>query len=193
MHFEASLIEACSQGDRKAQEELYKKCFAPLLSICFRFTTNKDDAVILLNESFYKILKNVSKQDGNSPFFAWAKRITLNHCIDHYKKENTRKKHLYHVENPELEMTALTSSDTDEDEDDLSPEILEKVKEEILNLPATTQEVFQLFVLEGHSHKEIANLLNMKEGTSKWHVNNARTILKKLIKKSVGIISSIAI
>ncbi|MCB0480313.1 MAG: RNA polymerase sigma factor [Flavobacteriales bacterium] len=193
MQFERTTIEACSKGDRKAQERLYKQLFAPLLSICFRFANNKDDAVILLNESFYRILKNLEKQNPDVPLFGWAKRITINHCIDQYKKETTRKKYVENVDFDKLEQSADLSIGDDDEADELTPELLQKVKEEILHLPKTTQEVFQLFVLEGCSHKEIAELMDIKEGTSKWHVNNARTLLKAMVKGSIKIISSIAL
>ena len=63
MNPKPQLIEACKKGDRKAQEELYKQCFSPLISICFRFANNKDDPAILLNEAFFKILQNIEKQN----------------------------------------------------------------------------------------------------------------------------------
>lgn len=193
MEVDVKLIQACSKGDRKAQHELYQLCFAPLLSVCYRFANNKDDAAILLNESFYRILNNIDKHQLNSSFMAWAKRITINYCIDQYKKDNVRKRHLSPVHDPDdLEQQAELVVINDETSD-ASPELLEKVRKEILNLPKTTQEVFQLFILEGYSHQEIAEILDMKEGTSKWHVNNARTILKSVLKRSLKMLSSIAL
>lgn len=193
MQFDRELIKACSDGDRKAQEELYKKCFAPLLSICYRFANNKDDAVILLNEAFYKILTNIEKQNPDIPFFAWAKRITVNYCIDEYKKANNKKKVVAEAEDAdELENKANLTIDEEETER-YPPDLLAKAKEEILNLPATTQEVFQLFALEGYSHREIADIMGIKEGTSKWHVNNARKMLKAVLKRSMKVMSTLVL
>lgn len=192
MAINQDLIKQCSEGKRKAQHELYKLCFAPLISICFRYTPNKDDAAALVNESFFKILSNIDTVQEGTPFLAWARRITINHCIDQYKKDVTRKKYLENVSDPN-EIERKPDLSLVEDDSKYSPEMLEKVKSEILNLSPTTQEVFQMFIYEGYSHAEIAEILNMKEGTSKWHVNNARTILREALKKTMKIMSSIAL
>ncbi len=192
MNPKRQLIEACIKGDRKAQEELYKLCFSPLISICFRFANNKDDAAILLNEAFYKILLNIDKQNPDVPFMAWARRITVNYCINEYRKDKTRKKHVDVVEAEILENQSSKILDI-EKVDENSAKRLKRVREEILTLPSTTQEVFQLFVFEGFSHQEIANSLGMKEGTSKWHVNNARKILKEVFKNTVKVLSSLVL
>lgn len=186
------LIEACIKGDRKAQEELYKFCFSPLISICFRFANSKDDAAALLNEAFFKILQNAEKQNPEVPFMAWARRITVNHCINEYRKDQTRKKHIEVAEDDVLDLHGVAEFELDDD-GNYSAETLEIVRKEILNLPPTTQEVFQLFILEGLSHQEIANSLGMKEGTSKWHVNNARKILKDVLKGTLNKISSLVL
>lgn len=192
MKIDRKLIEACAKEDRKAQHELYKLCFSPLLSICYRFSNNKDDASILLNEAFYKILQNIDKQNPDIPFFAWAKRITVNYCINEYRKNNTRKKYVANAEHDELDQAVVYQIEVDEDQN-YSERDLERVKQEILNLPPTTQEVFQLFILDGYSHQEIGELLDMKEGTSKWHVNNARKKLKAIFKDTLNILSGIAL
>ncbi len=192
MNPKPQLIEACKKGDRKAQEELYKQCFSPLISICFRFANNKDDAAILLNEAFFKILQNIEKQNPNIPFMAWTRRITVNHCINEYRKDKTRKKYIETTDDETLSRHSDLEIDLD-DSGEYSAEVLEIVKKEILNLPATTQEVFQLFILDGLSHKEIADSLGMQEGTSKWHVNNARKKLKEVLKGTLKIISSLVL
>lgn len=192
MNPDRQLIEACKKGDRKAQEELYKQCFSPLISICHRFSNNKDDAAILLNESFFKILQNIDKQNPDIPFMAWARRITVNYCINEYRKDKTRHKYIENTDDYSLEKHSKPTT-TNEENEDYSAEVLELVKQEILNLPSTTQEVFQLFILEGLSHQEIASSMGMKEGTSKWHVNNARKILKEVLKGTLKIISSLVL
>ena len=186
------LIKVCKKGDRKAQEELYKQCFSPLINICYRFANNKDDAAILLNESFFRILQNIEKQNSNIPFMAWARRITVNYCINEYRKDKTRKKYVEVTDDETLSRYSDTEIELD-DSGEYSSEILEIVKKEVYNLPSTTQEVFQLFILDGLSHKEIADSLGMQEGTSKWHVNNARKKLKEVLKGTLKIISSLVL
>ncbi|MBD78622.1 MAG: hypothetical protein CL840_06870 [Crocinitomicaceae bacterium] len=192
MEVDRKLIEACIKGDRKAQHKLYKDCFAQLLSICYRFANNKDDACILLNGAFFKVLNNLHKQNEEIPFMSWAIRITVNHCISEYRKENTRKKHLTPVDPEDLEHHAELRV-LDEGEKEYNPEVLKRVQEEVLNLPPTTQEVFQLYVFQGFTHNEVAQQLDMKEGTSKWHLNNARKILKSVLSSSLKLMSSIVL
>lgn len=193
MDISKELIQACSDGKRKAQNELYKLCFAPLLAICFRYTNNKDDAAALLNEAFLKILDNLDKLKGDTPFIAWARRITINHCIDSYKKDVTRKKYVNAVEDPmDLEREPDLTGQSDENKK-YTPEMLEYVREEVRHLSPTTQEVFQLFIYEGYSHAEIAEITGMKEGTSKWHVNHARSLLKKALKKTYNLLSTVVL
>lgn len=191
MEIKKQLLKACIEEDRKAQEELYKLCFSPLISICFRFSNNKDDASILLNEAFFKILKNLEKQNPDVPFMAWATRITVNHCVNEYRKNNTRAKHVTTVDSRIEEFGE--QDDTSFNEKEISPETMKKVRKEILNLPTTTQEVFQLYVFQHCSHKEVAELLEMKEGTSKWHLNNARKILRSVLSETRKLMSSIAL
>lgn len=193
MNPKRQLIEACIEGDRKAQEELYKACFSPLMTICNRFANSKDDAAVLLNGAFLKIFQNIKKQNPDIPFMAWARRITVNHCINEYRKNKTRSKHIDIAEDNELDYHANSIIPSQNEKGEYPPETLKRVRQEILNLPNTTQEVFQLFVFEGLSHQEIAQNLGMKEGTSKWHVNNARKILKNALKQTLKVLSSIAL
>lgn len=192
MQITDQLIDDCCSGDRKAQEKLYKICFSPLINICHRFSNSKDDAAILLNESFYKIITQLASHDRNVSFLAWAKRITLNHCIDQYRKKNRHQTRV--MEDVDLEVTEGVEDEPFEVPEKDSPshaEFLREVKEEILSLPQPTQEVFQLFVLEGFSHKDIARLLNMKEGTSKWHVSNARKMLRRVFRTTLNKMSTL--
>lgn len=192
MKIREQLIESCIKEDRKAQEELYKLCFAPLISICYRFSNSKDDAAILLNEAFFKILNNLEKQNPEIPFKAWATRITVNHCISEYRKNNTRSNYITTVDEDGIEKFGELDK-PDVDEKDISRETMKKVRSEILNLPPTTQEVFQLFVFQNCTHKDVADLLEIKEGTSKWHLNNASKILRSVLSETRKLMSSIAL
>ena len=86
----SKLIKACIKGERKAQQSLYQACFQPLLSICMRYKNNQEDGVSILNDAFLKILTNIESLDPNIPFEAWAKRITINCCINDYRKNRAK-------------------------------------------------------------------------------------------------------
>ena len=123
---------------------------------------------------------------------AWAIRLTVNNCISEYRKDVTRKKHISPVSFEEnerhIELRLL-----EDKEEEYDPIVLKRVRAEILKLPPTTQEVFQLYVFQDCTHIEIAELLRIKEGTSKWHLFNARNMLREVLGDSVKTLISMAV
>ncbi|MBD78625.1 MAG: hypothetical protein CL840_06885 [Crocinitomicaceae bacterium] len=192
MKVDRKLIGACIKGDRRAQRELYGLCLDQLLGVCFRFANNEDDASILLNEAFFKILENLENQNKEVPFMAWATRITVNHCISEYRKDRTRKRVITAMEPEDLDQSSQLRI-LDDEKFEYDPRLLKKVRKEILNLPPMTQEVFQLYVFQNCSHYEVAELLGIKEGTSKWHLFNARSILREALIDDMKEVTSIAL
>ncbi|MDB9984145.1 sigma-70 family RNA polymerase sigma factor [bacterium] len=184
------LIKACIKGERKAQQSLYQYCFQPLLSICMRYKNNKEDGVAILNDAFLKILTNIESLDPSVPFEAWAKRITINCCINDYRK-NRSKPSIVSYDDEYVREPSIHAFEIEEE--DHVGITLKKLKELLARVPASSQEVFQLYILEGYTHKEIAEILKISEGTSKWHLNNARGKLKEMIIESQNRISRIAL
>jgi len=174
------LLEACAQENRKAQFELYRLCYSLLLSVCFRYEKNKEDAEFLLNKAFYKILKSLDSYQDSVPFEAWIRRITINTCIDEYRKSKRSK--LDFVEEPMQESPTSEMDYNEADKKYNAEELLEMVKK----LPPASQKVFNLYVIDGYNHKEIAEKLNMSEGTSKWHLSSARQKLRDLLGKMMN-------
>lgn len=184
------ILKACMKGERKAQQSLYQACFQPLLNICMRYKTNEEDGVAILNDAFLKILMNIESLDPSIPFEAWAKRITINCCINDYRKNRSRPDVLSYDDEYVREPSIHAFEIEEEDHVGIT---LKKLKELLARVPASSQEVFQLYVLEGYTHKEIAEILKISEGTSKWHLNNARGKLKEMIIESQNRISRIAL
>lgn len=184
------VLKGCIKGERKAQQTLYKTCFQPLLGICMRYKNNEEDGVAILNDAFIKILTNLKTLDPSIPFEAWAKRITINCCINDYRKHRSKPDVLSYDDEYVREPSILPFEIEEEDHVGIT---LKKLKELLKKVPASSQEVFQLYVLEGYSHKEIADILKISEGTSKWHLNNARGKLKEMIIESQNRISRIAL
>lgn len=168
-----TLVKGCTQNNRKAQELLYKKFYGALGGICMRYTKNEQDAIEVLNDGFLKIFKNIHQYDlSKGTLYTWMSRIVTNCCIDFLRKQQ-----------------AVYFSPVEENEEaiQLDNGALQKLDAaELLNLirqlPPATQLVFNLHVIEGYPHKEIAERLGMKEGTSKWHVNEGRKLLQKRIQ-----------
>lgn len=169
-----SIINGCKNHDRKAQEQLYRNFYRAMMTLCLRYTKNEEDALEVLNTGFYKVFKNIGKYDlSKGTPYTWIRKIIINSCIDFINaKESYRQTR---------EVDAATSVD-------LSAGIISKMSAgEILQLvrqlsPAT-QAVFNLYVIEGYNHKEIALLMKISEGTSKWHLSEARKKLQKMINE----------
>ena len=175
MNIEIDLITACIRKERKAQYELYKLVFRYLMSICIRYTHSYEEASEALNTGFLKILNNMEKYKVDIPFKAWIRKIMVNVLIDEYRKEKKHSERIQYVEEYN------ESQDYSEVNNALTKMNVEEIHTLIKKLPPMSQKVFNLFVVDGYTHKEIGDLLNMSEGTSKWHLNLSRTRLKEMI------------
>ena len=165
------LLEGCRKGERKAQKELYQSYYNPLLAVCLRYSTDQSIAKGLLNQAFLKIFQSLSQLKDDKAFWAWAKRLTINVCLDHLRKQPSK---------PNLSIDQITEPVT-------MASILDRYDaEEILKLvqqlPSTSRAVFSLHVIEGYKHSEIAEQLGMSTATSRWHLSFARTELKRMLK-----------
>ncbi|MCF8429242.1 MAG: RNA polymerase sigma factor [Bacteroidia bacterium] len=169
------LISFCIKQDRKAESALYKYCFTKLMPICHKYYKSKDDSVEQLNKSYLKILNNLSKFDKNKSFDAWIKTITVNTIIDEFRLNNKRNA-LFIDKDYEEAALNYHSFNLNEAEAKLTAD---DIQVQIQKLPDSSKMVFNLFTVDGYSHKEIGEMLGINEGTSKWHLNNARKILKK--------------
>lgn len=168
------IIAGCKDNSRKAQEQLYKAYYGAMVSLCLRYTRNEEDAVEVLNNGFLKVFKNINRYEPlKATLYTWIRTIILNSCLDFIKARQHTIKHQALNENLDVH---------------ISPEILSKIKnEELLHLvrrlsPAT-KAVFNLYIMEGFSHKEIGKLLSISEGTSKWHLSEARKNLQQMIQQ----------
>jgi RNA polymerase sigma factor (sigma-70 family) len=170
------LVEGCKKDDRKAQEQLYRNYYKAMMSLCLRYTKNEQDALEVLNTGFFKVFKNIQRYDsGQANLYTWIRTIVINSCLDFIKAKDRL------MYSGELD-TAL--------EVHIEPAVIAKLRsDELLRLirqiPPATQAVFNLYVLEGYSHKEIAAMLNISEGTGKWHLSEARKKLQKLINEQL--------
>jgi RNA polymerase sigma-70 factor (ECF subfamily) len=177
------LLKACIRYDLRAQKYFYKKYYSFLLAVCLRYAPDRETAVNLLNESYLKIfdsLQGYSKSKGQLK--SWMYRIAMNHCIDHCRKESRRRKYEdeWQDSNPEpyIENSALSS---------LSAEELMAL---IQSLSPSYRMVFNLFVMEGMSHEEIADHLKISIGSSKSNLHKARKRLQEMyweMNKTVAI------
>ncbi len=184
MEVSSELLNACKKDNRKAHYELYNVCYGFLMGICRRYATDKDEANALLNDGFLKIVTNLEKYKSNIPFELWIRRIMINTIIDLHRK-NKKMKELIQYEdmnNEEIGIGYITNNA-------LLKLDVEHLHQFILNLPQSSAKVFNLFVIDGYTHLEIAQLLEISQGTSKWHLNNARLRLQEMILKHAQILN----
>lgn len=173
------ILKACIKRERKAQFELFKLCYGFLMAICRRYYSNKEDAEEVLNKGFLKILNNLKKYRAEVPFKLWIRRIMINTIIDEFRKN---KKYYEKMDfnatdgHQEFESSQLNLGEMKLDAEYLL-DLLDK-------LPDMSKKVFSLYAIDGFKHSEIAEKLEISEGTSKWHVSNARSILKEFLTQT---------
>ncbi len=176
MQIDHNLIEGCRKKKRSAQNELYKQVFSFLMNICIRYKNDYETAGASLNYIFLKILNNLDEIDDLKAFPAWIKRIAVNQLIDEYRKDKKDREHLIYVEDHRPYNGYGKSEHLGEQKLDS-----EYLRDLINKLPPLTKSVFNLYVVDGYKHREIAELLDMSENTSKWHLREARIKLKEEI------------
>jgi RNA polymerase sigma factor (sigma-70 family) len=176
---EEEIIAGCRKKDRSIQEHLYKTSYSMFLKVCARYAKNMQDAEQLLNDGFLKIFTQVEFFKNAGSFAGWMKRIMVNTCLDYLRGTSLKEEMAMHVNSIPIEESNIAVSNDAVD----SMEFRELVKI-IQSLPAMTRTVFNLFVFDGYNHKEISEQLSISEGTSHWHVHQARNILQKKINKS---------
>ena len=167
------LIRGCLENNRNAQERLYKRFYPVLMPLCVRYVRDRNDALEVLNDAFLKVFKQLSTYDTSKAMLAtWMRRIVINTAIDHLRRQKTiRDREMFpdHIEEPGIDNEAISKMNGEE--------LLRLIRQ----LPVTTRLVFNLYGIDGFSHREIAEMLGISEGTSRWHLSDARRQLKLII------------
>jgi RNA polymerase sigma factor (sigma-70 family) len=167
------LITRCKAGERKAQELLYKQFASKMLGVCLRYATDKMEAEDMLQNGFIKIFKKLEDYRGEGAFEGWVRRIMVHSSIEYYRKHH--KMMLMDVSEignePSVNPTAMANMG------------VKDLMGIIQQLSPGYKMVFNLYAIEGYSHKEIAEIVGITEGASKSQLSRARTILKDLVLK----------
>jgi len=168
-----SVIAACKRNDSKAQRALIKLYYGYVKSISLRYSSDNMLADEIINESFLKVFKNLDRYDEKQAFKGWLRTIVVNTAIDYYRKSNQQSEY-ENFDNVYL---------SDLNEDVISHISAEEILELVRKLSPGYRMVFSLYVLDGFTHKEIAEKLGIKEGTSKSNLQDARKKLQSMILK----------
>lgn len=179
MQIDKKLLRNCQKGDRKAQYQLFKSCFSVLMGICVRYRSDEQEVQSMVNTGFLKILSNLDTYSDKTPFEAWIRRIMINTLIDDFRKNKNYRQRTTHTDFSE-EINTHDLIDYNEADQQFDAEQLTQM---IQALPPMSQKVFNLFAIDGYSHKEISEQLGVSEGTSKWHLSTARKQLQAMLRK----------
>ncbi len=175
---EEDLITACIRKERWAQKVLYEEHYPKMMGVCLRYAGSQDEALDILHEGFIKVFKNLHRYEPGTSLNSWIRRIMVNTAIDYYRKMVRRR-------TEDIE-TAYDLSTTDADA--LSQITEKEILQVIQELSPAYRAVFNLYIVEGYSHKEIADLLKITESTSRSNLVKARLKLQEALlrKNSLG-------
>ena len=172
---ESDLIDGCLAGNRKMQETLYHRHSPKMYAVCLRYSGNADDAQDLLQDGFIKVFKNLEKYRGDGSFEGWMRRIFVNTAIEHFRKRikmNT--------------VAEMPENNIEDKEWNAFETLAERDIIQIVQLLSPGyRQVFNMYVIEGYSHKEIGEILGISEGTSKSQLARARGILQKMVQEKL--------
>jgi RNA polymerase sigma-70 factor (ECF subfamily) len=171
---EQAILVGCLQNDPSAQRELYNRYSPKMLSVCYRFSQSREDAEDMLQEGFIKIFTQIHTFQNKGAFEGWVRRIIVHTCINFLKKnkkfnENIDLDHAGYLEVKEETMPSIMQA--------------RQIIECIRLLPLGYRTVLNLYALEGYSHKEIGDMLDIEESTSRSQFTRARTMLEMILVK----------
>jgi RNA polymerase sigma factor (sigma-70 family) len=163
------------RGDRRMQEELYRRFSPRMYAVCLRYAGNAEEAEDILQEGFVKVFKKLDSFRREGSFEGWVRRIFVNTAIEHFR----RKRYLMPV--TEKEENTIEGKYTSVLDELAEKDILALVQE----LSPGYRTVFNMYVVEGYTHKEIADMLGISEGTSKSQLSRAKVILQDMVRKFI--------
>ena len=174
---EEAILSGCLQNDAGAQRELYARYSPKMLSVCYRFAHNREDAEDMLQEGFIKVFSQVHTFQNKGAFEGWVRRIMVHTCINHLKKNKkfNESVDLIHANGMQVREESV-------------PSIVQakQIVECIRLLPLGYRTVLNLYAIEGYSHKEIAGMLDVEESTSRSQYTRAKQMLEDiLVRKNI--------
>ena len=174
-----NIINGCLKGDRRDQELLYRRHAGRLYAVCLQYSGNDEEARDILQEGFIKIFENLVNYKFEGSFDGWVRRIIVNTALEKYRSKHS----LYRVDDIDDIPEPETAPDTEDYAGLQAGDLLGIIRE----LPPKYRMVFNLFAIEGYSHREISKMINISEGTSKSNLSRARAILQRRVGSYTGL------
>jgi len=166
------LIEGCIRNERSAQEKLYRLFYPRMMAMIRRYIDEEQQAEEVLNNGYLRAFQKIAQYTFQGSFEGWLRKIVF-HAVSDYVKQNARYS----------EKIMLVEKDQYVHKDHADKLYYNQLLQLVQELPDATRAVFNMYVMEGYSHKEISKMLGISEGTSKWHLSEGRRVLKDKIEK----------
>ena len=175
------LIDGCKSGDRKSQQQIYKLFYGKMYGVCLRYTKNEDQAKDILQDGFIKVFNSIEKYNFQGSFEGWVRRIVVNTAIDFFRKSKTD----FVLLGDEQAMEDFSEVVDDEEDEEGEYEFkASQVIEAMNELSPAYRTIFNLYLFENLTHKEIAEKLDISVGTSKSNFAKAKKNIKKILIKA---------
>ena len=169
------LIRGCIEGERKMQEELYQRYASKMFGVCLRYAGNTEEGEDILQEGFIKVFKKIGSFRGEGSFEGWVRRIFVNTAIEHFRRKTY--------------LQPITEREEETVKGDYTSVLDTLAEKDIINLVQQLspgyRTVFNMYVVEGYTHKQIGDILGISEGTSKSQLSRAKSILQDLVRKHI--------
>lgn len=176
---EIELIKGCINHSQTAQKELFYSYYAEMKNLVQYYCKNEDDVKSIVNQGFMDVFTHIGEFKQQAALKTWIKRIMINRAIQFYRQEKRNQERITSLDSENL----LYVDDIELADHGMQNLELKELLQMIQALPFNERSVFNMFVIEGYSHREIGLALDMAEGTSRWYLNNAKKMLKaQLIK-----------
>ena len=175
---EEEIIRGCKAEERQSQKALYVRFSAKMYGVCLRYSKNREEAEDLLQDGFVKVFNHIHQYSGTGSFEGWIRRIMVNTALESLRKKK-------------IEYSSFDVMDAEDSNFENAPEAFSKISandllEFVRQLPDGYRTIFNLFAIEGYQHNEIAEMLDISEGTSRSQLARARQILQEKIKNAQG-------
>ena len=170
---EKEIVAGCADNQRFFQEKLYRQFFPAMMQMCLRYTNDRDKAMEIVNNGFLRVFKKINTFQFKGSLEGWIRKLVY-HAMADYFRANQKYIHFLVFEDHDESIPEVATSNM----------YFEDILRLVQSLPPATQQVFQLYAIEGYRHPEIAQQLHISVGTSKWHLSEARKKLKALIQQN---------
>lgn len=181
----AIIIRGCIEGDRRSQQRLYEAYYGKMMAVCRRYARDNDEALDIFQEAFIKVFNNIHKYGDKGSFEGWIRRIMVNTAIDFIRRAKASGQM---VELTDRHSDSMGNQDLEEDGDSILGNVsYDELLKCVQNLSPAYKQVFNLYVLDGYQHQEIAEMLNISVGTSKSNLAKAKMNLKKFLSEKIAV------